>query len=106
AACLPLSVFPSLESLADAHQVSPPGRYHTHCTIYTLNDYVLLNVFHLYRLDIPDEYDEMVILTFIGVANVGGTDLHLLCTHGVPIANMLAHSPPLPLIIYYHEYAS
>ena len=30
-------------------------------------------------------------------------DLHLLCTHGVPIADMLAHSPPLPLTIYYDE---
>ncbi|KAI0245833.1 hypothetical protein BJV78DRAFT_233416 [Lactifluus subvellereus] len=30
-------------------------------------------------------------------------DLHLLCTKGVPIANMLAHSPPLPLTIYFHD---
>ncbi|KAI0249394.1 hypothetical protein BJV78DRAFT_702552 [Lactifluus subvellereus] len=43
----------------------------------------------------------MAIPTFIGAANVG--DLHLQCTNGVPIANMLAHSPPLPLAIDYHE---
>jgi hypothetical protein len=28
-------------------------------------------------------------------------DLCLLCTHGTPVADMLAHSPPLPLIIDY-----
>jgi hypothetical protein len=28
-------------------------------------------------------------------------DLSLLCTQGTPVANMLAHSPPLPLIIYH-----
>ena len=27
--------------------------------------------------------------------------LHLVCTHGTPVADMLAHSPPLPLIIDY-----
>jgi hypothetical protein len=27
--------------------------------------------------------------------------LHLFCTVGVPVADMLAHSPPLPLTIYY-----
>jgi hypothetical protein len=29
--------------------------------------------------------------------------LHLLCTHGVPIAKMLAHFPSLSLAIYYSE---
>jgi hypothetical protein len=28
-------------------------------------------------------------------------DLHLVCTYGVPVADMLAHSPPLPLTIIY-----
>jgi hypothetical protein len=28
-------------------------------------------------------------------------DIHLLCTYDVPIADMLAHSPPLPLTIWY-----
>jgi hypothetical protein len=28
-------------------------------------------------------------------------DLHIVCTRGVPVADMLAHSPPLPLIIFY-----
>jgi hypothetical protein len=29
-------------------------------------------------------------------------DLHLYCTNGVPVVDMLAHSPPLPLTIEYH----
>jgi hypothetical protein len=29
-------------------------------------------------------------------------DLHIYCTNGVPVADMLAHSPPLPLTIDYH----
>src|SRR5437879_4200829 len=28
-------------------------------------------------------------------------DLCLVCTHGTPVADMLAHSPPLPLVIAY-----
>jgi hypothetical protein len=28
--------------------------------------------------------------------------LCLVCTHGTPIADMLAHSPPLPLMVYYN----
>ncbi|KAI0245641.1 hypothetical protein BJV78DRAFT_1287367 [Lactifluus subvellereus] len=42
----------------------------------------------------------MAIPTLIGAVNL---DLHLLCTNGVPIANMLAHSPLLPLTINYYE---
>jgi len=37
-----------------------------------------------------------------GTLLTGGTthlDLHLICTYGTPVADMLAHSPPLPLII-------
>jgi hypothetical protein len=30
-------------------------------------------------------------------------NIHLLCTYGVPVADMLAHSPPLPLIIFYED---
>ncbi|KAH9971474.1 hypothetical protein BGW80DRAFT_442291 [Lactifluus volemus] len=33
-------------------------------------------------------------------------NLHLYCTHGVPVADMLAHSPPLPLTIYYPGWKS
>ena len=84
---------------------------------------MLLNVFNLYRLDIPDEYDEdghpnadwrghrwwynlaqvCRWWRYLILASPLQLDLHLLCTYGVPIANMLAHSPPLPLTILYHE---
>jgi hypothetical protein len=30
-------------------------------------------------------------------------NLHLVCTYGIPVEDMLSHSPPLPLIIYYPE---
>jgi hypothetical protein len=88
-----------------------------------LNDHALLNVFYIYRLHVHDEYEDgegvrvadwesqrwwyklaqvsrrwrYLILTSRSVL-----DLHLLCTYGVPVADMLAHSPPLPLIIYYY----
>ena len=91
--------------------------------IHTLNDHVLLNVFYLYRLDVLDEYDEDSGLNgdwrdhrwwynlaqvcrwwrYLILASPSQLDLHLLCTYAVPIANMLAHSPPLPLTILYHE---
>jgi hypothetical protein len=29
-------------------------------------------------------------------------NLHLFCTYGVPVADMLAHSPPLPITIFYY----
>ena len=38
---------------------------------------------------------------YLILASPSRLDLHLLCTHGVPIADMLAHSPPLPLAIYH-----
>ncbi|KAI0246829.1 hypothetical protein BJV78DRAFT_98806 [Lactifluus subvellereus] len=41
---------------------------------------------------------------YLILASPSRLDLHLLCTYGVPIANMLAHSPPLPLTISYHKY--
>ena len=94
-----------------------------HSLIHTLNDYVLLNIFYFYRLDVPDEYrnDGKPNLDLGGqrwwyklaqvcrwwryliLASSSHLDLHLLCTHGVPTANMLAHSPPLPLTIYHDE---
>ena len=37
------------------------------------------------------------------LASPSRLNLHLLCTYGVPVADMLAHSPPLPLIIYYQD---
>jgi hypothetical protein len=90
--------------------------------LYILNDDVLLNIFHLYRLSDPDEYDDGIGTVFVchrqrwwyKLAHVcrqwrnlilespSRLDLHLYCTNGVPVADMLAHSPPLPLTINYH----
>ncbi|KAI0255458.1 hypothetical protein BJV78DRAFT_674476 [Lactifluus subvellereus] len=92
-----------------------------HLPIHTLNNDVLLNIFYLYRLGVPDEYNEDGNINanwgdqrwwyklaqvcqrwrYLILASPSRLDLHLLCTYGVPIANMLAHSPLLPLTIYY-----
>ncbi|KAH9981819.1 hypothetical protein BJV74DRAFT_66783 [Russula compacta] len=92
--------------------------------IHTLDDDSLLNIFYLYRpilLD-KDEDDDRLILQggkwdrerwwyklthvcrrwrslVLGSASYLG--LGLVCTYGTPVADMLAHSPPLPLIIDY-----
>jgi hypothetical protein len=92
-----------------------------HSPINILNDDVLLNIFHLYRL--ADEHDDGFATIFVWrrqrwwyklahicrqwrnviLESPSRLDLHLLCTNGVPVADMLAHSPPLPLTIYYHN---
>lgn len=88
-----------------------------------LDDDALLNIFYLYGLDVWDEEndDDFSVgkfhwkgahwwyklahvcrrwrrLIFASPVHIGA---HLLCTHGMPVARMLAHSPPLPIIIYY-----
>jgi hypothetical protein len=94
-----------------------------HSPIHILKDDVLLNIFHLYRLAEPVEYeDENGLSTFkwdrqrwwyklahvcqqwrnIILESPSWLDLHLYCTNGVPVSDMLAHSPPLPLTIDYH----
>ena len=86
-------------------------------SIHILNDYSLLHVFYLYR---PLFRDEDLIaewryngLWWYELAHVcqrwrnillGSQTylgLSLLCTYGTPVADMLAHSPPFPLIISY-----
>jgi hypothetical protein len=92
--------------------------------IHTLNDDVLLHILYVYLLDIKDEDDdENVRLVrrwcrqrwWYKLASVcrrwwkliltppSRLDLHLLCTYGVPVAEMLAHSPPLPLTVFYDD---
>ena len=83
-----------------------------------LNDDALLNIFYLYELAISESYSEVFnfphwadaswwykpaqvcqrwrYLIFASPARLG---LHLVCTYGTPVANMLTHSPHLPLII-------
>ncbi|KAI0246828.1 hypothetical protein BJV78DRAFT_98776 [Lactifluus subvellereus] len=89
-----------------------------HSPIHTLNDYVLLNIFYLFRLDVSDGLPNFYwggqrwwyrlaqvcrLWRHLILASPSRLHLHLLCTQGVPIVDMLAHSPPLPLTIYYNE---
>ena len=95
-------------------------------SIHILDDDSLLNVFYLYRPFILGEDDENENSPFFGGS--GGWDrgrwwyklthvcrrwrnvvlgsttylgVSLVCTNGTPVAEMLAHSPPLPLLIDY-----
>jgi hypothetical protein len=101
-----------------------PTRDSIHSSIYTLNDDVLLNIFHLYQLDIGDEGVDGVGLIirnwdrqrwwyklarvcrrwrYLMLESRSQLDLHLVCTYGVPVADMIAHSPSLPLTISYGD---
>ena len=95
--------------------------------IHVLDDYSLLHVFHLYRPFISGEDENDNTLLFGGrerwargrwwyrLAHVcqrwrnvifGSSSylgLSLVCTHGTPVADMLAHSPPLPLVVDYFQ---
>jgi hypothetical protein len=99
---------------------------HTHTNpshgTHILNVDVLLNIFDLYRLANPEEYYDgnTLIIAWthqrwwyklvhvcrqwrnIILQSPSLLDLHLVCTHGVPVTKMLAHSPRLPLIISYN----
>jgi hypothetical protein len=98
-------------------------------SIYILDDDSLLNVFYFYRpLLLSDhESDDTFLVGGKGgwvhgrwwyklahvcqrwrniiLGSASYLDLCLVCTNGTPVADMLAHSPPLPLIIdYTHAY--
>ena len=91
-----------------------------------LDEYTLLSVFYALRLDLADSGDDVVIETDWGLGTNWGRirwwykpaqvcrrwrmiilespvrlDLHLVCTYGTPVADILVHSPPLPLVIDY-----
>jgi hypothetical protein len=95
-----------------------------HSPICILNDDVLLHIFYLFHLHVPDEYEHWDILRMLAwehqrwwhklahvsrrwrdviLASSLRLDLHLVCTYGVPVADMLAHSPPLPLTVFYAD---
>ena len=96
-------------------------------SIHRLDDDSLLNVFHFYRPNILGEDQDVNIRMqgggqwtgerwWYGLAQVcqrwrniilGSSSylgLNLLCTHGTPVAGMLVHSPPLPLVIDYNNH--
>jgi len=91
-------------------------------TIDILDDDSLVNVFRLYRPDLldEDEIDDIRILEggewhrerwwyelvhvcrrwrYLILESASHLGLSLLCTHRTPVADMLAHSPPLSLVI-------
>ena len=97
-------------------------------SIHILDDDSLLNVFHLYRPFLlgedEDEDDDRLVggdkgwdrgrwwhklshvcqrwrRVILGSASYLG--LSLVCTYGTPVADMLAHSPPLPLDFDYFD---
>src|SRR5216683_5215040 len=91
-------------------------------SIHNLDDDSLLNIFYLSRPS-PFEEDEYGVIVwgnwhhewwwykFVQVCRrwrylIFGSASHLhlclVCTRGTPVANMLTHSPPLPLIIDYN----
>ena len=103
-----------------AHGNSP----HT-ASIHVLDDDSLLNVFYFYRPPIldGDEDDEARTrggkwdrerwwykLTHVCqrwrniiLGSASYLDLYLLCTFSTPVVQMLAHSPPLPLVVDYMD---
>ncbi|KAH9996382.1 hypothetical protein BJV74DRAFT_910788 [Russula compacta] len=94
-------------------------------SIHILNDDVLLNIFYLYLGNsLPADQDIVYIMDdwepnqarwwyklahicqrwrCLVLASASYLRLCLLCTYRTPVADMLAHSPPLPLIIEYFD---
>ncbi|KAI9435064.1 hypothetical protein H4582DRAFT_1972589, partial [Lactarius indigo] len=86
-------------------------------TVSTLNDDVLLNIFDWYRLLNTTDEDQGWNLErwwykpihvcqkwrHLILSSPTRLDLHLVCTYGIPVEEMLSHSPPLPIIIFYPE---
>ena len=99
----------------------PTGNSPHTASIHVLDDDSLLNVFYLYRPPILDG-DEDTDARIMGgkwdrerwwynlahvcqrwrnviLGSASYLDLCLVCTFGTPVAHMLAHSPPLPLVV-------
>jgi hypothetical protein len=103
----------------------PHGQHSPHAaSIHILDDLSLLNVFNLYRPAIFDRADDDDVRIFGGrvwdrerwwyklthvcrrwrhliLGSPSFLGLCLVCTWGTPVADMLAHSPPLPIVIEY-----
>jgi hypothetical protein len=112
-----------ISPIDDLHQpIETTTTNRRHSPIRSLNGDVLLNIFYLYRLDFPVEYENCDgelyfywdhqrwwyklahvcrLWRNLILASPSRLDLNLLCTYGVPVADMLAFSPLLPLTIYY-----
>ena len=91
--------------------------------IHILDDDSLLNVFHFCRPNVleEDKYGSLLLRDLAGehwwykftqvcrrwryliLGSASHLRLALLCTRGTPVADMLLHSPPLPLIINHDD---
>jgi len=91
--------------------------------IHNLDDDSLLSIFHLCRPNFfeEDEYGKLLRSSWVQerwwyqlvkvcrrwrsliLGSASHLGLCLICTHGTPVADMLAHSPPLPLIIHHGD---
>jgi hypothetical protein len=121
-------VSPKVGCLYSAHQLESIGfrtsSRKSYSPIRILNDDVLLHIFYVYLLDIKDEEEEENVRLVrkwsrqcwwyklasvcqrwrqLILASTSRLDPHLLCTYSVPIADMLAHSPPLPHTVFYDD---
>ncbi|KAI9512948.1 hypothetical protein F5148DRAFT_559847 [Russula earlei] len=96
-----------------------------HAAIHILDDDSLLNIFHHCRPVLLDEEPDGINILRVGkwarerwwyklahvcrrwrcliLSSLSHLGLRLVCTYGTPVADMLAHSPPLPLIIDYTD---
>jgi len=120
----------TLPSMYIAHNVHerPRATANSVTSIDVLDDDPLINIFRLYRPDLLDEEETNDIrilqggewcreswwyklvhvcrrwrsLIFASASHLG---LSLLCTYRTPVADMLAHSPPLPLVIDYADWS-
>jgi hypothetical protein len=112
--------------LISSQEIWPTGNSPQTAWIHILDDDSLINIFYLYRPPIfdGDENDEVRALggrkwererwwnklaqvcqrwrnILLGSASYLG--LCLVCTWGTPVADMLAHSPALPLVVDYDD---
>jgi hypothetical protein len=114
-----------MSQLPATHKSSDPTSNAQPSPISILNDDVLLHIFYLYRPLIGDEENDSEDIPFVRrwdrqrwwykvaqvcrcwryiiLASPSLLDLNLLCTYGVPVMEMLEHSPPLPLTIFYNN---
>ena len=104
----------------------PTGNSPHTTSIHILDDDSLLNIFHLYRPFLLGEGQDVYVQMWAGgdwigerwwyrlahvcqrwrnliLGSASYLGLCLVCTHGTPMADMLAHSPPLPLVIDYED---
>ena len=84
-----------------------------HCAIDSANDDALLCIFRSYRLDDDENWNlqrrwcKLIHVCrrwrHLILGSPSHLNLHLLCTNGTPVVDMLNNSPPLPIMIKYQN---